>query len=133
MLKTSSKKLAEFRKVRVGIGIDSRARRNGSELDARKTGDNEVDDNIGDEVGKKGQKTFKFKNLFKKLSKSKKTVGSDFFTSRSRLAFTKLRQLFVKAPILYHFDLECHIRVETDASGYAIVGIFSQLTLDDLG
>ncbi len=56
-----------------------------------------------------------------------------FLTSEARKAFTKLRQVFVEGPILNHFDLERHIRIETDASGYAIDGIFSQLTSDDLG
>ena len=44
-----------------------------------------------------------------------------------------MRQAFVKAPILHHFDPERHIRVETDASGYAIGGVLSQLTSDDVG
>ena len=52
---------------------------------------------------------------------------------RAKLAFTKLKQTFLKAPILYHFDPEHHIRIETDASGYAIGKILSQLTLDDSG
>ena len=47
--------------------------------------------------------------------------------------FTKLRQAFFKASILYHFNPERHIRIEMDASGYAISRVFSQLTLDDLG
>ena len=41
--------------------------------------------------------------------------------------------MFVEALILNHFDLEYHIQIEIDASGYAIGRIFSQLTLDDLG
>ena len=49
------------------------------------------------------------------------------------MTFSKLKQAFIKAPILYHFDPEHHIRVETDVSGYAIGRVFSQLTLDDLG
>ena len=40
--------------------------------------------------------------------------------------------MFVKALILYHFDLKCHIRIKTDASGYAIDEILSLLTLDNL-
>ena len=44
-----------------------------------------------------------------------------------------MRQAFLKAPILYHFDPDCHIRIETDASGYAIGGVLNQLTSDDLG
>ena len=56
-----------------------------------------------------------------------------FLTSGARKAFTKLRQVFVKALILNHFDLEYYIQIETDTSGYIIGRIFSQLILDDLG
>ncbi len=35
--------------------------------------------------------------------------------------------------ILNHFDLELHIQIETDASGYAISQILIQLISDDLG
>ena len=59
-------------------------------------------------------------------------VGSDFFISKAKPTFIKLRQVFVKALILYYFYPECHIRIETDVSGYAIGGVFSQLTSDDL-
>ena len=59
--------------------------------------------------------------------------SSDFLTSRAKLIFTKLRQAFFKAPILHHFDLKRHIRIETNASGYAIGGVLSQLTSDNLG
>ncbi len=55
------------------------------------------------------------------------------FTSKAKKAFTKLRQAFVETLILNHFDLKRHIQIETNASGYAINEIFSQLTLDDLG
>ena len=51
-----------------------------------------------------------------------------FLTPDARQAFTQLRQAFTEAPILRHFDPERHIRIETDASGYAIGGIFSQMT-----
>ncbi len=44
-----------------------------------------------------------------------------------------MRQAFVETPILNHFDPERHIQIETDASGYAINGILSQLTSDDSG
>ena len=47
---------------------------------------------------------------------------------KARLAFTQLRQAFFKALIHHHFDLESHIRIETDASSYAINGILSQLS-----
>ena len=102
---------------RVGIG-GSRAWRGGSKLDDGRRVDG---DEVGnDEVGTKVQKS----------SKSKKTE-SGFLTPGVRKAFTKLRQAFIKAPILYHFDLERHIRVERDASSYAIGRVFSQLTSDN--
>ncbi len=44
-----------------------------------------------------------------------------------------MRQMFIEAPILNHFDPERHIQIETDTSSYAISGIFSQITLDDFG
>ena len=60
-------------------------------------------------------------------------IESDFLTPRARLAFFKLRQTFVKAPLFHHFDSEYHIRVETYVLKYAIGGVLSQLTSDDLG
>ena len=81
-----------------------------------------------DEVGKKDQNLFKSKNL----SNSKKTELG-FLIPKARRVFTKLRQAFIKALILYHFNPERYIQVETNASGYAIGGVFSQLTLDNLG
>ena len=53
---------------------------------------------------------------------------STFLTPEAKLAFSRLRQAFTEASILHHFDPERYIRIETDASGYAIGGILSQLT-----
>ena len=55
-----------------------------------------------------------------------------YLTPNAKQAFTQLRQVFTKAPIFQHSDSECHIRIETDASDYAIGGVLSQLTLDNL-
>ena len=77
------------------------------------------------------------------LSKSKKSKSEiqthiratgepTFLTPGVREAFNQLRQAFTKSPILRHIDPECHIRIETDASGYAIGGVFNQLTSDHL-
>jgi hypothetical protein len=41
-------------------------------------------------------------------------------------AFDKLRDAFVNAPVLIHFDPTKPIRLETDASGFAIAAILSQ-------
>ena len=57
---------------------------------------------------------------------SNKATG--YLTPDARQAFTQLRQAFTKAPILRHFDLECYIWIKTDASGYAIGGVLSQVT-----
>ena len=121
-------KTAEPKKDGDGVGGDSRARRDG--IDGNEMDDVEVDGGEVevDEGGKKGRKTSKSK----KLSKSK-TVRSDFLTPGAKLAFIELRQAFLKAPILHHFDPERHIRIETDASGYAIGGVLSQLISDDSG
>ena len=57
---------------------------------------------------------------------------SNYLTLDAKRAFDQLREAFTEAPILQHFDPEWYIRVETDASGYAIGGVLSQL-IDDLG
>lgn len=76
-------------------------------------------------------------NFLWKLSKTKllaePSSGSGFLTPVTRLAFARLEQVFIKAPILYHFDLESHVWVETDISGYAISWILSRLILDKFG
>ena len=50
-----------------------------------------------------------------------------FLIPEARSAFNRLRLAFTKAPILQHFDPECHIQINTDALGYAIGGVLSQL------
>ena len=55
-----------------------------------------------------------------------------FLTPGAKEAFNQLRQAFTKATIFQHFDLECHIQIETDTSGYAIGGVLSQLISDQL-
>ena len=58
------------------------------------------------------------------------TGEPNFLTPNAKKAFNHLWLAFIEAPILRHFDLESHIRIETDASGYAIGGVSSQLNLD---
>ena len=114
----STESLTQHGEGGVGVGDVNRAGLDGNKLDGSKVDGGEVMD---DEVGKKVQKLFKSKNL----SKFKKTIRSDFLISGAKLAFTKLRQVFFKAPILHHFDLECYIWIETDISSYIIGGVFS--------
>jgi len=47
-------------------------------------------------------------------------------------AFVELKAAFLDAPLLHHFDPELPIRVETDASNFAMAGILSQLVDDGL-
>ena len=122
MLKTSgsTESKIESGEGRVTVGGDRRAGRGRSGIDDSEVGGGEIED---DEVGKKAQK----------LSKSKNSSKSDFLTPGARLAFIELRQAFVKASILYHFDPKRHIQIKTNASGYIIDGVPSQLTSNDLG
>ena len=75
MLKISSTKSAEPKKSGVRVGGDNRARHDSRcKLEKSEISNNEYNDEVDDEVKKKGQKMSKFKNLFKskELSKSKK-------------------------------------------------------------
>ena len=71
----------------------------------------------------KKAEVFKAKNL---------DQSGTFLTVDARRYFTKLRQAFVEAPILNYLDLKRHIQLETDGLSFAISGILSQRTLDDL-
>lgn len=51
--------------------------------------------------------------------------GSDFPTLGTRLAFGKLKQVFIKASIIHHFDPKYHIQVNIDILGYVIGRVLS--------
>ena len=96
------------------------------ELDSR----NEV---INDEFGNNEvpvRKNDQKRSMFKKIISS---ITLSFFISRVRLAFINLKQVFVKALIFHYFDLKYYIRIETNTLDNIIVGVPSQLTLDNLG
>ena len=48
-------------------------------------------------------------------------------TEEARTAFSKLKEAFLTAPLLAHYNPEWETQLETDASGFAISGILSQL------
>ena len=85
----------------------------------------------------KGQKTFKSQKSAKSGKNSSKSGNSpnfgatetepSFLTPEARSAFNRLWLAFTEAPIFQHFDPECHIWIKTDASGYAIGSVLSQL------
>lgn len=56
--------------------------------------------------------------------------GKNFFTSKAKLALTRLREAFTNASILHDFLPEQYIGIKTDASAYVINGILSQFTSD---
>ena len=51
-------------------------------------------------------------------------------TEEEREAFQRLKDAFMEAPLLVHFDPEKAIRLETDASGFACAAILSQPQAD---
>ena len=92
-----------------------------------------VDSGVAEETGSNnGGSKGKSSKSRKASGNSKATGEPNFLTPEARSAFKLLRQAFTEAPILRHFDPECHIQTETDASGYAIGGVLSQLTSDQL-
>ena len=56
-----------------------------------------------------------------------KDTKPSFLTSKAKSAFNRLRLTFTKAPIFWHFDPECHIRIKTDVLGYIIGGMLREL------
>ena len=70
----------------------------------------------------------------KKLPLTSKNLNGamGYITYNAKQVFTQLKQVFTKAPILQHFDLEYYLRIETDLLSYAIDGVLNQLTLDNL-
>ena len=95
---------------------------------AKRDNDNEV---VGGGSDKNLSKSKKSKNTkFGIQTRIRATGEPTFLTPGAREAFNQLKQAFTEALILRHFDLECHIRIETDASGYAIGRVLSQITFD---
>lgn len=90
--------------------------------------ENNTVDKIGRGDSKVRAKFMARKNLFKSknlVKSTKPSSGSGFLNFGARLAFTKLKQAFMKALILHLFDSKSHIRIKTDTSGYVIGGILS--------
>ena len=89
-----------------------------------------ADDN---EIVSNGGSSETVRNSSKKLTHMpniKATGESNFLTPDAKKTFNHLWLVFIKAPILLHFDLENHIQIETDISGYAIDRVLSQLNFD---
>ena len=85
-------------------------------------------------VGGDGGKADKTVVNLSKNEKSRKStcvlnVGAtgepNFLTPDAKKAFNQLQLAFIKTPILWHFDLENYIQIETDVLCYAIGGVLS--------
>ena len=59
-------------------------------------------------------------------SKNGRKTGPYIMSPEAKEAFRRLREAFATAPVLRHFDLKKLIHIETDTSGFALVGIISQ-------
>ena len=115
---------------RIAVPLTSMLKTTGSSDLAWRDNDNEVVGGGGDRNLSKSKKSKNTKSGIQ--TRIGATGEPTFLTPGAREAFNQLRQAFTEAPILRHFDPECHIRIETDASGYVIGGVLSQLTSDHL-
>ena len=84
--------------------------------------DSEVVENSGRNEGKSAKSDF--------IKPIRGGEEPSFLTPNTRQVFTQLRQAFTKARIPRHFDPEHHIWIKTNAFGYAIGGVLSQMTLE---
>ena len=60
----------------------------------------------------------------------KATEEPNFLIPNAKIIFNHLLLAFIKALIFQHFDLESHIWIKTDTSGYARNKVLSQLNFD---
>ncbi len=114
----------------------------GDETQSTQAIENERNQDVPASAGSGGVgRSFENLSIAAKSTKSKKSdlskanfarvnSGTDFLTLKAKQAFIYLRKAFTKALILRHFDPECHIRIETDALGFIIGGVLSQMTSD---
>jgi len=58
-------------------------------------------------------------------------MSSFIWSSKAKQAFNQLRDVFMRASILRHFDSEWHICIEIDAFDYAVANILSQSDDED--
>ena len=92
---------------------------------------------ISGKVDKTVRNLFKFKSLKNDKSENLmcipniEAIGETMFlTPGAKEAFNFLRQVFIKAPILRHFDLKSYIQIETNTLGYILSRVLSQLSFD---
>ncbi len=108
--------------------LSTQAIENKKNQDAPSTAGGADSGNVGESI--KNLSTAAKSAKSKKPNFAKANFGTDFLIPGAKEAFIYLWKAFTKAPILRHFDPGRHIRIETDASGYVIGGVLSQMTSD---
>ena len=89
---------------------------------ASRTNSNEVVKGVGGRTNKTVQNSPLSKVC---LPNIRATREFEFLIPSIQEFFNQFRPAFIKAPVLWHFDLKYHIRIETDKLGYAISEILS--------
>ena len=87
------------------------------------TNDNEAVGGSGDKANKTVMNSSRELMLMPNIGATEKPT---FLTPDTKKAFNYLWLEFIKAPIFLYFNLENHIWIEADTSGYAISGVLSQ-------
>lgn len=62
---------------------------------------------------------------------AKPSFGLGFQTPEAKLVIIKLRQVFIKILIFYHFHSESYIWVKNDVSNYTINELLNQLIFNN--
>ena len=58
------------------------------------------------------------------------TKKPTFLILNAKKAFNHLKQMFIKALILWHFDWKSHIQIKNNILGYLLYKVLSQLNLN---
>lgn len=74
----------------------------------------------------------KIKSLFTFLALLKKLTRADYATFDAKKTFIFLQNLFIQALVFYYIDAKCHICIKIVVSAYAIVGVWSYRTFNNL-
>ena len=90
------------------------------------SGDARADERIVDSSKCKNKKSRKL-TCIQNIGATKEPI---FLTADAKKAFNYLKQAFIKDSILQYFDTKSHIWIKTNASGYAIGKVLSQLSID---
>ena len=69
----------------------------------------------------------KVKKKSRRQKRQARVDGEDFLTQEARESFYSLKKAFAKSVLLHHFSPNRRTKLETDASGFAISGVLSQL------